>query len=354
MEGDIYMNVNTDMGQLYTGNDGNNIFSNVSIRAMSKEDFVDEMEKKSSKEDAAVSEISKEGKVKLLDVLGNGGKMHLEMTEEQKTEREIKEKAFQAIIQPATSHKVLSSKDLRSYDNFSQTIKINAPELSKKIDDLMGKIINRQPGENYGKEFIDLFSQANKVYANAQKGQGAPILDDYNIMIGATAADFRAERDQKSYYGITQRAEDITKAYATAYAQIVKGYEDGTRKAYAIDNDSKSGYRLMTMEEELAELDKAYEKSTEGIAAMLKQSDEMASALEKYVEQLAKAKRGVNADEVRQEHKKYSKEFETMPKDLGDKMKNVADLFKQNFQEKKTFSMDFVNNLMNTHYYIKK
>ncbi|MDO5156773.1 MAG: hypothetical protein Q4D51_12490, partial [Eubacteriales bacterium] len=96
------------------------------------------------------------------------------------------------------------------------------------------------------------------------------------------------------------------------------------------------------------------EKSTEGIASMVKQSDEMASALEKYAEQLAKYKRDSNADEVKQEHKKYAKANETMPKDLDAKMKSVADMFKQNFKETNKLSMDFVNSLMSSNYYINK
>lgn len=43
-----------------------------------------------------------------------------------------------------------------------------------------------------------------------------------------------------------------------------------------------------------------------------------------------------------------------MPSDLSDKMKNVVDIFKQDFQEKKFFSMDFVTNLMETNFYISK
>ena len=349
------MNVNTNFGQVYTGND-NSVFSGVTLTAISKEEFYEQIEhnKNSDGEPAVTSEISDAGKKKLSDLIESGGKLHIEMTEEQKSEREIKEKAFQGMIQPLNSHKILSSKDLHSYDDFSSIVKANAPELAKEIDDLMGRIINRQPGEKFGEEFIDLMGQAGKVYQNAKNGNGGVILNDYSMMLGAKAADYRAERDQKSYYGITQRAEDITKAYAFTYADIVKGYEDGTRKAYTIDENSASGYRLMTKEEELAELDKAFAKSQEGIASMVKDSNKIATALEKYAEQLAKYKRDVNADEVRQEHKKYSKELENMPNDLSDRMKNVVDLFKQDFQEKNVFSMDFVTNLMKTNFYISK
>lgn len=348
------MQVNTNFGQVYTGNDSNSLLSQVTISSISKEEMLEQIENNSAGSEAAVSDISQEGRKKLSDLLESGGKIHIEMSDEQKSEREVKEKAFQAMIQPANANKRLSSKDLQSYSDFSQVVKANDPELGKKMDDLMGRIANHQPGEKFGEEFISLMGQANKVYQSAKNGNGTPILNDYNTMIGAKAADFRAERDEKSYYGITQRAEDITKAYASAYADIVKGYEDGTRKAYTIDKDSKEGYRLMTMEEELSELDKAFENSKDGIANMVKNSSDIASALEKYADQLAKYKRGVNANEVKQEHKKYAKELETMPKNLGDQMQKVADLFKQNFKENNVFSMDFLKSAMGEHFYISK
>lgn len=349
------MNVNANnFGQVFTGNDTNGVFSHVSIKAMSKEEFIEEMEKNSSNDEAATVDISKEGKVKLLDVLGNGGKIHIEMTEQQKEERDVKEKAFQAMIQPAGANKIVSSKDLQTYNDFSSVVKANDPELADKINNLMTRIANREPGEAFGEEFISLMSQAGKVYQNAKNGNGAPILNDYNMMIGATAADFRAERDEKAYYGLSERAEDITKAYAKAYSDIVKGYEDGTRKAYAIDKDSETGYRLMTMEEELAELDKSYEKATESVQYQVDYSAAVVTAIKSYAEQLARAKRNVNAEEVRQEYDKYKKELEILPKDLGAKMKSVAELFKENFKNTNKLSMDFVNSLMKSNYYVKK
>ena len=226
------MNVNANnFGQVFYGNDITGVFTNVSIKPMSKEEFVSEMEKSNKNDEAASAEISKEGKIKLLDVLGKDGKIHVEMTEEEKSEREIKEMAFQGMIQPATTRKLLSSKDIQPYSDFSYVVKANNPELADKMNDLMNRIANRQPGETFGEEFISLVSQANKVYQNAKNGIGAPILNDYSMMIGATAADFRAERSQDSYYGLSARAGDLTKAYAKVYSDIVKAYEDGTRKA---------------------------------------------------------------------------------------------------------------------------
>lgn len=45
--------------------------------------------------------------------------------------------------------------------------------------------------------------------------------------------------------------------YTEMYDEIVKGYQEGTREYWRQDNDSEYGFRKMTMEEEIAELDRA-------------------------------------------------------------------------------------------------
>lgn len=327
---------------------------NIKLTAISKEEMLENIEKRKDTDEAAVAEISSEGRKKLTDELGKGGKIHIEMTEEEKEERAVKEKAFQAMIKPGSANKVLSREQLKPVTDFGEVIKANAPELSVKIDDLMAKIASHEPGEKFADEFLSLFDQADKVYADVKKNGGAPILNDYDALLGFTASDFRAQRSPEEGYSITDRAEDVTKAYAAMYSQIVKGYEDGSRKSYAIDETSENGYRLMTMEEELAELDKAYEKKVQGIDSMAKDSGKIAEALKKYEEQLAKYRRNNNAEEVKQVRKDYTKSLSTMPDDLGDRMMKVADLFKQNFQASKTLSMDFVCSLMNENYHVNR
>ncbi len=54
--------------------------------------------------------------------------------------------------------------------------------------------------------------------------------------------------------------EDSVRAYANLYDEIVQGYQDGTRERYVEDENSETGFRKMTMEEELSRLDRAFQK----------------------------------------------------------------------------------------------
>ncbi len=63
-----------------------------------------------------------------------------------------------------------------------------------------------------------------------------------------------------SAYGIADKMEDSVRAYGNLYDEIVQGYRDGTRERYVEDENSETGFRKMTMEEELSGLDRAFQK----------------------------------------------------------------------------------------------
>ena len=46
--------------------------------------------------------------------------------------------------------------------------------------------------------------------------------------------------------------------YGNLYDEIVQGYKDGTVERYVGDENSETGFRKMTLDEELARLDKAF------------------------------------------------------------------------------------------------
>ena len=58
------------------------------------------------------------------------------------------------------------------------------------------------------------------------------------------------------------RAADYVRAYGNLYDEIVQGYKDGTAQRYVEDENSETGFRKMTLDEELAGLDKAFQKMT--------------------------------------------------------------------------------------------
>ena len=60
------------------------------------------------------------------------------------------------------------------------------------------------------------------------------------------------------------RAADYVRAYGNLYDEIVQGYKDGTAQRYVEDENSETGFRKMTLDEELAGLDKAFQKMADG------------------------------------------------------------------------------------------
>lgn len=64
--------------------------------------------------------------------------------------------------------------------------------------------------------------------------------------------------------------EDSVRAYGNLYEEIVQGYRNGTRERYTEDENSKTGFRKMTMEEELSGLDRAFQKMANEVDGMEK------------------------------------------------------------------------------------
>lgn len=67
----------------------------------------------------------------------------------------------------------------------------------------------------------------------------------------------------QGYYGFEDSIASTMHAYSVLHQQIVQGYRDGTRELYVYDNKATDGIRLLTQEEELENLDQAYEELVE-------------------------------------------------------------------------------------------
>ena len=67
------------------------------------------------------------------------------------------------------------------------------------------------------------------------------------------------EASGAKYLSNEEKLDNIMEAYTSLYEEIVQGYEDGTRVINVADENSEKGYRTLTMQEELEDLDNAYE-----------------------------------------------------------------------------------------------
>ncbi|MBR4342379.1 MAG: hypothetical protein IKP88_06710 [Lachnospiraceae bacterium] len=90
-----------------------------------------------------------------------------------------------------------------------------------------------------------------------------PIMTDYNNEFASRMPSIYGDKDKggnyiRNFISVSDTANNMLKVYASLYDEIVKGYENGTRETYVEDENAEGGYRKLTMEEELDELDKAY------------------------------------------------------------------------------------------------
>lgn len=80
----------------------------------------------------------------------------------------------------------------------------------------------------------------------------------YGYRLSEEAEKLKGQRESGGAYSLSDRAEDYIRAYGNLYDEIVQGYKDGTVERYVEDGSSETGFRKMTLEEELAGLDKAF------------------------------------------------------------------------------------------------
>ena len=85
----------------------------------------------------------------------------------------------------------------------------------------------------------------------------------YGYRLSEEAGKLQGQRDNGGAYSFSDRAADYVRAYGNLYDEIVQGYKDGTAERY-VEENSETGFRKMTLDEELAGLDKAFRKMADG------------------------------------------------------------------------------------------
>lgn len=97
----------------------------------------------------------------------------------------------------------------------------------------------------------------------AKQATNALLANNYGNDLAKETEKLKEQRKSGDTYSLSNMAEDYVRAYGNLYDEIVQGYQNGTRERYVEDEIAETGYRKMTMEEELNGLDKAFQRTAD-------------------------------------------------------------------------------------------
>lgn len=147
---------------------------------------------------------------------------------------------------------------------------MNQTDMSVKVDISKEGLIkykemcqnNRQDEDFKGLNIV--FTPEGMVFGN----KDWPDINDF-IDVGKSSPEKmlmkRIKKWTDDWTSVKEKASMLLNAYARAYDEIVKGYQDGTRVKYITDVDT---YRTVTMKEELEALKKQYEGKASALEEM--------------------------------------------------------------------------------------
>ena len=176
--------------------------------------------------------------------------------------------------------------------------------------------------------------EKDAVIRQAKRATSTLSANDYGNALARETEKLKGKRTDSSSYSISDRAEDSVRAYGNLY--------DGTRERYVEDETSETGYRRLTMEEELDGLDKAFQKAADGTDVKEMIADEF---------QRLSSKAGSRQTSFSDSGKKTQAE-ET----AGQKMKKLAQAWKDTYKTSgsKESGMEKVLSMLNGMYGISK
>lgn len=164
--------------------------------------------------------------------------------------------------------------------------------LSKKFDKLT---ISGEGTESYRK----------RISESGQSLTYNSVIQQKKILSGGINYSYNLSKEADKLYKTDEEAltdgntlswqtklDNLGKAYINLRDEIVQGYENGTRQVNVIDESSETGYRTLTMEEELSALDAAYEKNVKSFEELSSQQENAKEIIDEWQEQVAGIKEG--------------------------------------------------------------
>ena len=181
--------------------------------------------------------------------------------------------------------------------------------------------------ENEKADALNISAESIKKFREERMPQNGVILTDYNYVVGARMGTNYGNK----YYSGEETLDNLVNTYKELYSEIEKGYDSGTRETYIADENSESGYRKLTRDEEIALLDGAYKNYAEKTEERYAEREKLVPVLEEYIKKTenisnVNSKAFSNAQTALKRIKN-----DTVPKDFAKKAVDTVKLFVSNY-----------------------
>ena len=226
-------------------------------------------------------------------------------------------------------------------------------------DDNSVKISISQEGiESYRKKLQESGIQSadgnimEKKHTLIEQSKNAIFDNQYESELTQKVGEWKGQREGSGTYSLSNKVEDYVKAYGSLYDEIVQGYKDGTRVHYVADENSETGFRKMTMEEELSRLDKAFQETSDMVSKLAENAKNAAAAFKDTAEKLANIKGAKTS--FADAYKNLEAKGYTAQENVGQKMLTLAQAWKNAYQVSgsKELGMEKVLSMLNDMFHI--
>jgi hypothetical protein len=152
---------------------------------------------------------------------------------------------------------------------------------------------------------------------------------DYDFQLGGEVRKYKQDGVPLT---TREKADNLFRAYAKLYDEIIQGYENGTREIHVEDINLEKNYRVLTKEEEIDALNNSYKKYAEVLEEQAKQEPVILKALQKYIKKLEEL--GVEKPKLAQHYYdsiEYDKTTELIPENICIKMLDAVSIFRDQY-----------------------
>lgn len=231
------------------------------------------------------------------------------------------------------SMKVQSNMDLlkvSQYGTESRERKL-ASETLPMVDNQPVKVTISEEGYKSYRDRIENGQSFEKVQTQRKRLLEGNLSPDMNYKFTLSAKvnslnEADKEASEAKYLSNEEKLDNIMEAYTSLYDEIVQGYENGTRVINVAHENSENGYRPLTMQEELNDLDRAYESVVNTTVSIMEQNEKVSMAFDKYYAKIQRI--GAGRAELAKAYADRKDKVEMVPKNAVEKMISERDAWK--------------------------